>query len=235
MNTQDELREQIKAAIEQDKRMMQETTKKPSGKSSNHTRAANDSKAGPQTPKVKKDGMSSSDEKPKRQYGPKKGTKYKMTAKGKKTLAKLGTKRLLDWQKENPDKAAARRLTHGAHSRTIRQRYSDKRTREGKALAEIISGLINDLGGPDELTTGHNILLSNIKAKLIVVMQIGKFSDRAESLINPSGEIIPALGRNFVTYTESLRRDIECLFGIKRGKAQQSYEKALNALKGGGA
>lgn len=210
MSTQDELREQIKAAIEQDDRM-------------NELKTTIDSKAVAESPKVKKT-VSSSSKKPK-------GAKrYKrMSAKDRKTHQRVGTKNLLDWQKKNP---AGGRLTHGAESKTIRQRYSDLRTKEGRQLKEIIDGLVSDLGGPNELQTGHNILLSNIRAKLICVMQISKFSDRAKSLINPAGEIIPVLGRNFLSYTESLRRDIECLFGIKRGKAQQSYEKALNALKG---
>jgi hypothetical protein len=38
-------------------------------------------------------------------------------------------------------------VTHGAHSLTIRQRYSDLRTTEGKQLADIMTGLVEGLGG----------------------------------------------------------------------------------------
>ena len=37
-------------------------------------------------------------------------------------------------------------VTHGAHSLTIRQRYSDLRTTEGKQFAGIMTGLVEDLG-----------------------------------------------------------------------------------------
>lgn len=39
-----------------------------------------------------------------------------------------GRKNLEKWKSENP---SGENLTHGAHSSTVRQRYSDRRTTEG--------------------------------------------------------------------------------------------------------
>jgi len=160
----------------------------------------------------------------------KKEQKYNISDEGRKTRQRVGSQNLAAWQKENP---AGGRLSHGATSKTIRKRYSDRRTREGRALAEILDGLVDDLGGPAALSTGHQVILSSIKSKLIIVMQIGKYTDKAESIIDSEGNLLPALRNSYLGYTESLRRDLEALFGIKRKQAKESYEKALRLLQGG--
>lgn len=100
-------------------------------------------------------------------------------------------------------------LTHGGYSKQIRRRYSDKRTTEGKALAMVMSNLQADLGN---LSTGQGILLDRVKEKLVTLWQIGNFVDQQSTLINPAGELIPCLGRNYLAFAESLRRDIETLY-----------------------
>ena len=95
--------------------------------------------------------------------------------------------------------------------------------------------LVADLGGPSELTSAQKLLLESIRSKLIVVFQISKYVDRQESIINDAGELLPCLGRHYTTYAESLRRDLEALFSVKRRDAPPSYDKALRALQGGKA
>jgi hypothetical protein len=124
-------------------------------------------------------------------------------------------------------------VTHGAWCRQVRQRYSDLRTREGKQLHQIMSDLVADLGGPAELTAGQRLLLDNIKAKLIVLLQISKFVDQQDSVITSDGALLPCLGRGFTTYSESVRRDIEALYVAIKKVPPLSYEKALQALEGG--
>lgn len=120
---------------------------------------------------------------------------------------------------------------HAAYSRQIRQRYSDKRTKEGKRLAAVLNELIQDVG-PD-LSAGQCLLLDRIREKLIVLMQIGAYVDRQESILNDKGEILPCLGKNYTTYAESLRRDLEALYATGKRRKPMSYEKALKAIEGG--
>ena len=139
-------------------------------------------------------------------------------------------KNLLDWKADNP---AGGSLKHGAHSDHIKRRYADGRTKEAKGLQAIIQGLVEDLGGQSDLTSAQQLILDNIRSKLIVLLQIGKYVERQDSIINKAGELLPCLGRNYTTYSESLRRDLEALFAVKRKKLTQSYQQALTAIEGG--
>ena len=112
------------------------------------------------------------------------------------------------------------RLSHGAHSLTIRQRYSDLRTTEGRQLADIMNGLVDDLGGQGALTSVQTLTLENIRTKLIVLLQIGKYIDRQESIITSDGELLPCLGRGFTAYSEAIRRDLEGLMKFSQGKTK---------------
>lgn len=155
----------------------------------------------------------------------------KGTNKGRKSTkaeAEAGAANLAKWKEENP---AGGHLTHGATSATVRKRYTDMRTSEGKQLQAVIDGLVDDLGGKAVLTAAQNLLLQSIRSKLIVVMQISKFADMQISLINSDGELLPCLGRNYTTYSESVRRDLEALFSVKRKAGSLSYEKAMKQLE----
>lgn len=102
--------------------------------------------------------------------------------------------------------------THGAYSKEVIARYSDLRTKEGRRLEDVIQGLISDLGGAANVTAAQNIILGNIKAKLIVIFQISDYADRQNIILDEKkGTIIPCLGRNFLAYSEALRRDLESL------------------------
>lgn len=158
-----------------------------------------------------------------------------MAKQGKKSTpqeAEAGRKNLEKWKNENPSGA---RLTHGAHSKVIKQKYNDGRYKETKQLNSVMQGLKNELGGESVITPPQRLLLNNIRSKLIVLFQISAYVDKQDSIINDQGELLPCLGRNYTVYSESLRRDLEILFSIKRRKAHQSYEKALKAIQGGKA
>ncbi len=136
-----------------------------------------------------------------------------MSGKKKELSKKAKDVRAKNITKYNKDVASgcvsSPNLTHGGYSKQIRRRYSDKRTTEGKALAMVMSNLQADLGN---LSTGQGILLDRVKEKLVTLWQIGNFVDQQSTLINPAGELIPCLGRNYLAFAESLRRDIETLY-----------------------
>jgi hypothetical protein len=133
----------------------------------------------------------------------------KQTEKG----AQTGAANLAKWKAENPQGG---NLKHGAYSKHFRKRYSDKRTREGKQLAAALQNLVTDIG--PNLSAGQCLLLDRIREKLIVLMQIGKYADQQLSLINEKGELLPCLGRNYTSFSEALRRDVEAIYNLATKK-----------------
>jgi len=133
----------------------------------------------------------------------------------------------LDYRKFN----ARGRIRHGITSKHVRKRYMDKRTREYKRLETIMQEMVCDLGGHENLSSFQRLLLDNIRSKLIIIMQISKYCDDQLSIIGPDGNLLPALRREFNTYSESLRRDIEALHGLSRGKRKASYQDELRRIK----
>lgn len=102
--------------------------------------------------------------------------------------------------------------THGAYCQHIRERYSDLRTKEGQRLHAVTQGLIADLGGQANINTAQSVIIENIKSKLIVLFQISDYADKQITIVDENtGELLPCLGRNFLSYSEALRRDLEAL------------------------
>ena len=150
-----------------------------------------------------------------------------MTVKNTKSTpaeAAAGQENLQKWLAENPSRG---NLKHGANSKHMKKRYDDLRTSEGRQLRTVMEDLIADLGGSAVLTAPQRLFLDNIRSKLIVLFQISKYVSGQQSIINLKGELLPVLGRNYTTYSEALRRDLEALFGLKRRSSERSYDKAL--------
>ena len=141
-----------------------------------------------------------------------------------------GSANLAKWQQDEGHQKQA--LTHGAYSATIRQRYSDLRTTEGRRLQVVIDGVVNDLGGPTELNAAQQVVIGSLRSKLIVVFQISGFLDRQESIINKDGYILPVLGQNFLQYQESIRRDLETLYGMNRSNLRRKVPKLSEIING---
>jgi len=123
---------------------------------------------------------------------------------------------------------------HGAHAVHVRKRYNDGRSREGKRLKSIIDGLIRDLGG-GPLNRAQELILEGIKSKIIITLQISKYiNENMGSIVSKQGELLPVLRNDYNMYAESLRRDLETLFLMKRTVKHSDYEKAVEALQGKG-
>jgi len=141
-----------------------------------------------------------------------------------------GRQNLLDWKQDHPEGG---NLKHGAYSHAIRQRYGDKRYREGKQLARIMKGLREELGGNGNISMAAQLILDSIKSKIVVILQIGKYVDRQIEIIDPkTGELLPCLGRNFTVYAESLRRDLQALASMAGSKKASSYKDVMKELEG---
>ena len=151
----------------------------------------------------------------------------KKGSKSSKAEAEAGAANLAKYRETNSTPA----LKHGAFSKNIRARYSDGRTQEAKKLNTVMKGLVDDLGGQGNLTAPQSLLLDNIRSKLVVIFQISQYVDRKDSIINEDGELIACLGRNFTTYSESLRRDLEALYSVKRKSGSLNYNDVIKQLE----
>lgn len=126
-------------------------------------------------------------------------------------------------------------IKHGAFSKVVRRRYSDRRTTEGKQLATIMREITLDLGGEAALSASQRLILSAMKSKLQVILQISRYADRQLDLIDNDGQLIPVLRSTLTHYQAELRRDIELLHGMSRkDKTQKGYRAAMKALAAGG-
>jgi hypothetical protein len=135
---------------------------------------------------------------------------------GRKQSSEAGCRNLMAWKASQPGGHAEPSRKHGAKSTTIRKRYSDLRTVEGQRLKAVIDAIIGDLGGSEGINAGQQVLLGGLQSKLIVIFQISDYLDKQPSIVDAAGELLPCMGRNFLSYTESIRRDLEAIYGFKR-------------------
>ena len=142
--------------------------------------------------------------------------------------AKAGAANLQTWLKNNPDKIPA--IKHGGFSRQVHRKYADARFREAKQLNAIIDELKADLGGDENLTASHRILLANIRSKLVVIFQVSIYIIEQESVIK-DGELLPVLRKGFTTYSESLRRDLEALHSAPKKPPSPTYDQIMKELR----
>jgi hypothetical protein len=109
--------------------------------------------------------------------------------------------------------------THGVTSATKRKRFKDLRSQEGQWLRAVTTQLVDDLGGAESLNAAEQIILSTVETKLITIHLIGEYIDKQMEVVDPeTKELLPVLQRSFLSYSESVRRDLEYLYGNKFGK-----------------
>ncbi len=138
--------------------------------------------------------------------------------------AAAGKRNLQKWLAAHPERG---RISHGAYSTQIALKYMDRRTREGKQLKQVVSGLVADLGGESNISTAQRLLLDSIRAKLVVVMQISKWVAAQPLVIDSSGNLPSCLAQVFTRYSDSLRRDLEVLFSVKRSSKPVTLDEYL--------
>jgi len=96
--------------------------------------------------------------------------------------------------------------------------------------------IARDLGGSQSLSAGQSLLLDMIRSKLIVLLQLSKYIGKQTSIIDDHGKPLECLRSLHLGYSDSLRRDLEALFGFDRRKQKVSrYKAALEALGGAGS
>lgn len=146
------------------------------------------------------------------------GTKINVSPEGRKIRSKNGRQNLVKWKQKNPGQC---HTTHGVGNKTVRKRYTDLRTTEGKQLQAIVDGFVADCGGTEALDTRQQVMLGVIRTKLITILIISDYVDKqiTEDKLIQDGELIPILGgrrKGFLEYAESLKKDLETLYAGNR-------------------
>ena len=131
---------------------------------------------------------------------------------------------------EKTGNARTQNLKHGAYSSTIRQRYSDKRTTEGKQLYAVVSAVTDDLGGPASLNAGQQVLIASLRGKLIVLFQISDYLDRQANIFDKEGNVLPCLRQTYLAYSESVRRTLEALYGLSNSRLRRDKVPSLSEI-----
>jgi len=115
-------------------------------------------------------------------------------------------------------------------------RFTDARTTDGRRLKAYINGLKKDLGGEDSLNQAQRIILDCLPTKIIIIWKISLYMDDNEGeVVSKNGRLMPVLRTDYNLYSESIRRDLETLYLMRRSVKHSDYEKAIKDLQGGGA
>lgn len=107
-------------------------------------------------------------------------------------------------------------LSHGAFSAHVRKRFSDGRSSDGRRLNAVIRGIVQDLGGEENISASQRLILDGLKSKLVVILQISSYVDKQLSLVDTTGNVIPCLKQTLISYQAEMRRDLELLHGMDR-------------------
>ena len=140
------------------------------------------------------------------------------SAESKERSAAAGRANLARYHEETGN-ARQQNLKHGVFSTTQQKRFSDLRSQEGKWLKAVTTQLVDDLGGAESLNAAEQIILSTVETKLITIHLIGEYIDKQMAVVDSeTKELLPVLQRSFLSYSESICRDLEHLYGNKFGK-----------------
>ncbi len=121
---------------------------------------------------------------------------------------------------------------HGAHTavRKFREGKIDNRSKQGRHLKAIKEKFLQDLG--EEMNAGQEVILARILEEILFLNLIAEFAKAQGKGIIQKGKLIPALGENYISYTNCLARNIRLLYELK-GKGRDFEEEGyLRAVMG---
>ena len=101
------------------------------------------------------------------------------------------------------------RQTHGGYSFLVHGRLPEHRTYIRRYLTACRQGLINDLGGEENLSTAQAILIDRIISKLGCVRCIEEHTREGSVMVNQ--ELAPALKSSYLAFSNSIRLDLQAL------------------------
>ena len=141
----------------------------------------------------------------------------KKRRKATEVQAAAGQKNLAEFQKTVRFKT--QNVTHGIKSKHAKRQYNDLRFAKAKKLKLVMDNIITDLGGPEALNAGQEIVLATLRSKMIVLLQISEFLDSKDSVFGTDEELLPVLKNNFLAYSAAVRKSLESLYSMTTQKS----------------
>lgn len=118
-------------------------------------------------------------------------------------------------------------MKHGGYH-YLTKRKVDGRSKIGKFLKEVKRRIREDLG--NNLVEGQEILLDRLTEKLVFLSLIGDYALKQEEIIK-DGELLICLNKNYLAFSESLRRDLVALYELGKKKLPGNYDLASQMKK----
>jgi hypothetical protein len=122
---------------------------------------------------------------------------------------------------------------HGVESSTVRQRFDDLRTAHGQQLAAAMKSLVDHFGA-ENITAPMQIMLdANIRPKIITMVLISEWVNRQMELVSPEGELPNVLAKNYIAFSNALRRDLESLAAMSKNAGTTAKPPKIDDLISG--
>jgi len=135
-------------------------------------------------------------------------------------------------KKNRPGRKTGTKIKHGSYSLIARGSLPKKRRYLEGFLTKVREGLIRDYGpGEENLTTAQLILVDRVIGKLGVLRCIEEYS--RESGVMEGQELSPPLKKNYLSWANSLRLDLQALGLDKRASDEILDPQAYVAEKYG--
>lgn len=111
---------------------------------------------------------------------------------------------------------------HGAYAavKRFKEGKIDNRSREGRLLKSIRAKFLNDLG---KLNAGQEVLLQLILEEILFLSIMGKFAKAQGINIIRDGRLIGALAENYISYSNTISRNIRLLYDLQPKKKESHY------------
>jgi len=115
-----------------------------------------------------------------------------------------------------------RRKSHGGYSYLTTGNLPENRAYIERYLTETREGLVRDLGPTEEdLTTAQIVIMDRIISKLGIIRCIEEHIRENSVMIGDN--LAPSLGKNYISYNNSVRLDLEKL-GIDKRKGDEVFD-----------
>jgi len=133
-------------------------------------------------------------------------------------------KKELKRKKKRPGRKLGVKVKHGAFSLISRGTLPRKRKYLEGFLSQVRKGLIRDLGPEEQdLTTAQLILIDRVIGKLGILRCMEEYA--RESGVMKENDLLPPLKKNFLSWANSLRLDLQALGIDKRQTESMNLEQ----------
>lgn len=132
----------------------------------------------------------------------------------------------------NGEVGPPRTMTHGVHSKWVLNRYANPSTAEGKSLKAVMNAIEKDIGKPFDAR--QSLLMSLIRSKVVIIMQIGKYLESKEEIIDyDQGKVPYVVDRTFFHASASLRQALNELYNGKNANAmgKRTYDEIVKEMQ----